>query len=307
MKVLITGGAGYIGSELARKLILLPEVKEIIIYDNLSRKNYNFFFLNPLPKEKITFIQGDILDSRTFSKVLEGVDIVYHLAANVTTPFASQDPHFFEQINHWGTADVVYAVEQSDVSKLIFTSSTSVYGASNDFIDTDFSPNPKTFYGISKLRAEQQVERLIGKSGVEVFILRCGNVYGFNSSMRFDAVINRFMFEANFQGKISIHGTGTQTRAFISVGALANALKQFTTDTLPPSGIYNVLDQNHSIVEIADTVKDVYPDLEMQFVNQHIPLRELKVKRDQWFEKFITIPHTDLKEALLEFKAAFSF
>src|SRR5262245_1850053 len=129
MKIFITGGAGYIGTELVNELAKNNSVEQIIVFDNLSRGNYNFFFGANSGNRKIKFIQGDILDSRKIRKELKGIDVVYHLAAKVTTPFANIDSHFFEQINHWGTAELIYALEESRVKKFIFTSSASVYGS----------------------------------------------------------------------------------------------------------------------------------------------------------------------------------
>ncbi|MFB6305522.1 MAG: NAD-dependent epimerase/dehydratase family protein, partial [Flavobacteriales bacterium] len=126
MKVLITGGAGYLGTELTRKLDNHPKVEEIIIYDNLSRQNFNLFIgNNKFSNGKVRFINGEILDSRSLKKVVEKVDTIYHLAAKVTTPFADQNPHFFEQTNHWGTAELAYAIENSDVTNVIHLSSVS--------------------------------------------------------------------------------------------------------------------------------------------------------------------------------------
>src|SRR6476660_9652676 len=122
MNVFITGGAGYIGTELVKELSERNDVKKILVYDNLSRGNFNFFIGQHSEGNKIKFIQGDILDSRKIRKELKGIDVVYHLAGKVTTPFANIDSHFFEQINHWGTAELIYAVEESDVKQLIFTS-----------------------------------------------------------------------------------------------------------------------------------------------------------------------------------------
>ena len=223
MRVLITGGAGYIGTVLTKNLVNYSEIDKIFIYDNLSRKNSNLFLGDRLPNaEKVELINGDILDLRKLKRVLRNVDVVFHLAARVSTPFANVDADFHEQVNHWGTAELVSAVEESAVKKFIFTSSTSVYGASDGYIDENQTPDPKTFYGISKLRGEEHVRRLQKK--MNALILRCANVYGYSRSMRFDAVINRFMFDANFSKRIQIHGNGKQHRAFVHVNVLIKAL-----------------------------------------------------------------------------------
>jgi len=174
MKILITGGAGYIGTELTYELEKNPQVKEIIIYDNLSRGNINLFIGQSKLSNKIKFVQGDILDTRLLKQTLKNIDVVYHLAAKVTTPFADQNAHFFEQVNHWGTAELVYAIEESNVKQFIYTSSASVYGASSQEADEGSVPNPRTFYGISKLRGEDHVNRLMAKD-TETYIIRCGN------------------------------------------------------------------------------------------------------------------------------------
>ena len=91
-----------------------------MIYDNLSKNHYNFFLGKQYDKpDKVSFVRGEILDSRLLKKTLEEIDVVVHLAAMVTTPFANTDPHFYEQVNHWGTAEVVYAIEKANISKLL--------------------------------------------------------------------------------------------------------------------------------------------------------------------------------------------
>lgn len=306
MKILITGGAGYVGTELTKSLVKCDTVSDVVIYDNLGRQNYNLFLGRRLENhEKVNFISGDILDSRKLRTVLEGVDVVYHLAARVTTPFANTDAHFHEQVNHWGTAEVVNAVEESNVKKFIYASSTSVYGSSKDFLNEDTIPNAKTFYGISKLRGEEHVRRLLKKK--KTYILRCGNVYGYSKSMRFDAVINKFMFDANFNNRISIHGDGKQSRSFISVGLLAEVMEKIIKHEVP-NGTFNVVDKNYSILDIVDVLKALYPLLEFIFVNQHLSLRDLKVSPDSKLREYINYGNSnDLKTELTEFKRRFSF
>ena len=306
MKVLITGGAGYIGTVLTKHLVRYPEVDKIIIYDNLSRKNSNLFLGDRLPNaQNVELIHGDILDLRKLSKVLKDVNVVFHLAARVSTPFANVDADFHEQVNHWGTSELVSAVEESDVDKFIFTSSTSVYGASDGFINEKHDPDPKTFYGISKFRGEEHVRRLQKKRNA--LILRCANVYGYSRSMRFDAVINRFMFDANFSKRIQIHGNGKQHRAFIHVNILIKSLIGCLFHPVP-SGTYNVVDKNIQILDVVDVLKEIYPELEFIFINQHLDLRQMKVDRYSKLREYVDFENQlSLKDELLDFKERFSF
>lgn len=304
MNILITGGAGYIGTELVRHLVTLPQVDHIIVYDNLSRGNYNLFMGNRLEAPKVKFVLGDMLDSRKLRKVLKGIDVVYHLAAKATTPFDNTDSHFYEQVNHWGTAELVYAVEESEVSKFIYTSSASVYGSSKDELDEQTIPNPGTFYGISKLRGESHVQRLSDK--YNPLIIRCGNVYGYSASMRFDAVINRFMFDANFNNRISINGNGKQYRSFINVDKVVDALAQVLLNNIP-SGIYNLTDKNLQMLDLVDVMKEIFPSLEFIFINQHLTLKEVKLNVKSKLLSYIDLPDTDLKQELISFKEKFAF
>ena len=233
------------------------------------------------------------------------MDVVIHLAARVSTPFANVEPDFHEQVNHWGTAELASGVEESNVKKFIFTSSTSVYGASADEITEESPTNPKSFYGISKLRAEDHIKRLMESTNSIIF--RCANVYGFSRSMRFDAVINKFMFDANFKNRIQIHGNGKQYRAFIHVNVLIQALMESLFCEIP-SGIYNLVDKNMQILEIVDVLKSIYPDLEFIFINQHLDLQPLRVNRTSKVRSYITFENeSSLMEELLDFKSRFAF
>jgi UDP-glucose 4-epimerase len=306
MKVLITGGAGYVGTKLVKRLVGESSIESILVYDNLTKGHYNFFLGDNFKnKQKIQAVTGDILDTRQLKKHMKEVDVVVHLAAVVTTPFANTDPHFYEQVNHWGTAEVVYCAEESDLSKFIYLSSTSVYGASDEVANEQTTPSPSTFYGISKLRGEEHANRLAEKQ--TTIILRGGNVYGYSKSMRFDAVINRFMFDANFTNRIQIFGNGKQSRAFIHVDHLTDSLAKTIIGNVK-SGTYNVVDKNLQILDIVDEIKEIYPDLEFLFSNQHMNLRELKISPESsLFSQIEKFKKTDLNSELLDFKERFAF
>lgn len=290
MNVLITGGAGYIGTELLKKLSDDPKVDKITIYDNLSKGNYALFTSHKFPNHNnIRFVQGELLDSRSLKKALEGVDVVYHLAAKVTTPYSDIDPHFFEQTNHWGTAELVYAIEESEVKQLIYASSIGVYGSSSVNINETTEPNPRTFYAISKYRGEEHVRRLQNK--ITTHIIRCGNVYGYSRSMRFDSVINKFVFESNFNNQISIHGNGKQSRAFIHIDLISRVFHQLMSIEAP-SGTFNLVEENLSVLDIVDTIKMLNPKLEFIFINQHLNLKSIMVSSDLELAKHLDIKST---------------
>lgn len=304
MNVLITGGAGYIGTELIYTLGELSEVDTIIVYDNLSRGNYNLFIGHKVASPKVKFIQGEILDSRKLRTVLKNVDVVFHLAAKVTTPFANTDGHIYEQTNHWGTAELTYALEESNVKQLIFLSSTGVYGNTTNPVNEETLPQPDSFYSISKLRAEQHIKRLADK--IKTIVIRLGNVYGYSKSMRFDAVINRFMFDAHFTKRITINGAGSQHRSFIHIDKTTDVLSKLLTADIP-AGTYNLTDKTLSILDIVEVIKAVYNDLESFFINQNYTGHNLEVERQSKLLEYIPLPESNLEEELKEFRKKFTF
>lgn len=306
MNVLVTGGAGYLGTEVIDKLILNPAVDELVVYDNLSRPNYNLFLAEKQKgSSKIRFVKGELLDSRGLKNALKNMDVVYHLAARVTTPFANSDAHMYEQINHWGTAELVYAVEESRVKRFIYTSSAGVYGSPELPADEGTTPNPKSLYAISKLRGEEHVRRLFSK--LDTYIFRCANVYGFNRSMRFDAVINKFVFEANFEKRITIHGDGEQSRSFIHIDLISDALANALTTELK-SGTYNLVDRSLKVMDIVDELKQLIPDMEFILINQHVQLSHLNISKNALVNQALGITNPkSFKEELKEFLARMSF
>lgn len=304
MNILVTGGAGYIGSSLIDTLSKRSDVEKIVVYDNLSRGNYNFFVFNKLDTSKIKFVQADLLDSRKLRQNLKGIDVVYHLAATVNSQIDSIDSHIFEQVNHWGTAELVYAVEESKVKKFVYVSSTAVYGGGRKNLNELEEANPRTFYGISKMRGEDHVKRLMDK--INTVIFRTGNVYGYSPSINFDGVLNKFLFDANFSGRISIHGNGRQSRPFIHIENVIEVLNGYL-DIEMPVGIYNLVHKNLQILDTVEVLKEIYPNLEFIFVNQHLAMRDIKIEQPEKLFQYIPFFAKDLKTELLEFKSKLAF
>lgn len=304
MNILITGGAGYVGFSVAMALCQAESVKKIFVYDNLSRHNESIFFTSFQHADKLEFVKADILDTRKLAKYVQESEIVIHLAARVTTPFANQEAHFFEQVNHWGTAEVVYAAESAAVRKFIYLSSTSVYGRTETPAFNTTVPQPQSYYGISKLRGEEHVNRLSSK--LNAITVRCGNVYGYSAALRFDAVINNFMLQAALDKRVTIQGTGMQIRAFSHIQEVVRMLVQVAIRDVP-SGTFHFVKKNLKINEIADAVEGVYPGLERIYINQHIAMVSQEVLQDTAFEKYIDVKETKLDQQLRAFKKYFTF
>ena len=303
MKILLTGGAGYIGNELVYRLSEETGIEEILVYDNLCKGNYNLFTgLRKVPGKNVRFLQADILDSRSLRSAMKGVDLVIHLAAKVPTPYADQDPHDFEQSNHWGTAEVVYAAEEESVGRFIYLSSQSVYGH-GEVKNTEHPRVPTSYYSISKMRGEEHVLRLMEK--VSVQLVRCANVYGYSKNLRVETEINQLVFDAHFSNRVSIHGDPEFTQTYISLYRLVEVLAQMVNQNVE-SDVYNLSHLSVSSMDMVEGLKVFYPGLETIFVDLHIPLHELTMQCD-WRLAPLLPDDTSIVEDLQKFKELFTF
>jgi len=275
VNILITGGAGYIGFSLVNELLSIDDVKKVVVYDNMISCSNQFFLHKFQHAEKLTFVSGDILDNKRLAEQLKGIDVVYHLAAKVTEPESDIDSHYFDQTNHWGTSILVDALEHIKPIKVIYISSIYVYGHHDDQITKDTSTTPKSFYGISKLRGEEQMKRL--KDLTELYTFRVANVFGINPCIRLDLLINKFLFESHFNRKINIWGNGSQIRAFVEVRSLARILVKPILGEVE-TGNHNLVEINMSINDLYVELSKIYPDLQYFYVNRHIRMNDINVK-----------------------------
>jgi UDP-glucose 4-epimerase len=229
LQVLVTGGAGFIGSHLVGQLIKMHE--SVIVYDNFDEyypnkeSNIHSYLENP----KFHLIRADILDYELLRRMMKGTDIVYHLAAQPGVGFSSIDPVKTNTINTTGTINVLRSAKETGVSRVIYASSSSVYGTPEYTpVDEEHPKRPVSIYGASKLAAEHYC-RIYGDQGLSVVTLRFHTVYG--PRQRPDMAIYKWT-KAILEGKSPvIYGDGNQSRDFTYVddvveGAISAATKE---------------------------------------------------------------------------------
>ena len=262
--ILVTGGAGYIGSQLIRDLAADPRFSDwtIRIYDNLQRQHY--CGLMDLPTDgRYEFVEGDILDRLNLGRAMHGVQAVVHLAAIVKTPLSFDHPEWTEQVNHWGTASVVDCALNEDVSRLLYVSSASVYGPGGPFRETD-TCRPIGPYAISKLKGENEATRS------RFTIVRLGTVFGNAPAMRFDGIANRLAYQVGVGRPMVIYGSGEQIRPLIHIRDASAVLRLCLADLRTEGEIINAVMINPSINQIARALQAIAPDTPMRYTDQDI-------------------------------------
>lgn len=298
MKVLITGGAGYLGCSLCERLSNNELVEEIVIYDNLSGGNYNVFSNTKIQGRKVRFVHANILNNQALSEAMKGCNVVYHLAGKVVNPDSDADSHYFEQVNNWGTANVVYEAIQAEVERFIFLSTVYVYGQGDEPKTINDLPTPNSFYGVSKLRGEKHLNTL--PQQMKHYVIRSGSVYGCNACTRFDILLNRLLFEAHHFDKVTITGEGNQIRPFIHLSKLTDSISQLIESDLP-SGTYNIVEHNASVMDMVTELIKLYPNLEYTHVNRHIKMKDIIVEPSAEIDKYIPFKHCVFTEEMSEF------
>jgi len=236
-RVAITGGAGFIGSNLAHEL---ATDNAIIIIDDLSTgRAENIAGLTD--KENVTFIQGSILDLHLLEDAFKGVDFVFHEAAIPSVPRSIEDPLSTNEVNITGTLNVLIAARDNKVKKVVFGSSSSVYGDTPTLPKTeDMTPNPQSPYALTKLVGEYYCRVFHQIYGLPTICLRYFNIYGprQDPNSQYAAVIPRFISRVWQDKSPIIYGDGEQTRdfTFIQDAIQANIVAAETDAT----GVFNV-------------------------------------------------------------------
>jgi nucleoside-diphosphate-sugar epimerase len=222
-KVLVTGGAGFIGSHLVDKL--LAEGFEVWALDNFSFGQMQNISCHADEKQ-FHLVQGDIRDFELVKSVVKDVDVVFHEAALVDTPLSIKNPLLFDEVNVDGTLNLLKASSESNVKRFIFASSAAVYGNSEPAKKKEIMlPKPISPYGVSKLAAENYVQVFNEVYGLETVCLRYFNVYGPRQGLTssYNGVITAFISQLLKKKPPIIHGDGNQTRDFVHVDDVVSA------------------------------------------------------------------------------------
>lgn len=222
-KVLVTGGAGFIGSHIVDRLV--AEGFEVTVLDDFwSGKMENIS--NCLNAKTLNLVRGDIRDVALVKKVVKDVDAVFHEAALVDVALSVKNPLLFNDVNVVGTLNLLKASVDSGVKRFVFPSSAAVYGDSKPTKKKEnMLPNPISPYGASKLAAENYVHAFNNLYGLQTVSLRCFNVYGSrqNPTSSYAGVIPAFISRLLKCKPPIIHGDGKQSRDFVSVDDVVSA------------------------------------------------------------------------------------
>jgi nucleoside-diphosphate-sugar epimerase len=268
--ILVTGGSGYIGSQLIRDLAVDTDFNDYVIriYDNLYRGNYHV--LMDLPKSGCyEFIEGDILDRLTLADAMKDVWAVVHLAAIVKTPVSFDNPQLTEQVNHWGTAMVVDQSVEASVERFIYACSSSVYGPGGPFFEDD-PCGPVGPYSSSKLKGEQVVMGAGQDRGLHVTSLRMGTSFGYSPGVRFEAFTNHLSYLAGIGKSLIVHGDGRQKRPLIHIRDTSNALLFCLKEDSTKGQTLNMVMGNYSVLDVVNIIRQVVPDIPVRYTDQDV-------------------------------------
>jgi UDP-glucose 4-epimerase len=265
MNILITGGAGFLGSALAHRLV--RQGHHVRVLDDLSTGEPG-----TLPAEA-HFTRGDINDRPKLWTLLQDVDIVYHLAARVSVPESILFPRDYNTVNVGGTVTLMEAVRDVGIKRLILISSGAVYGdqAAQPLTEDSF-PSPRSPYAVSKLAAEYYVRTLGAISKIETVCLRVFNAYGPGQHFppSHAPVIPNFLRQSLRNGTLVMHGDGSQTRDYVFVEDVVNAMATAATAAGIDQMVINVgSGQETSIRDLVKMVLDITGGRPEVIVNPH--------------------------------------
>jgi dTDP-glucose 4,6-dehydratase len=259
-RILVTGGAGFIGSHIVDRL--LSEDFEVTAYDDMSFGRPENLSQNKCRKE-FHFVRGDIRDCKLLRNTLKNVDAVFHEAALVSVARSIKEPLLTNDLNIVGTLNVLKAASDQGVKRFVFASSAAVYGNTpSKKISEDVAPNPVSPYGVSKVTGELYAKYFYKVHGLETVSLRCFNAYGprqtLDSQSPYSGVITIFLNKLLSGVSPTIFGDGEQTRDFVYVEDVVQANMLALNSKNAAGEIFNVGNGvSVSVNEVAETLNNI--------------------------------------------------
>lgn len=298
MKILVTGGAGFIGSNLVKRLV--EDGHEVVVLDNLLRGNkidHEIF-------KKITFLNNDIRDQDAVEKASKGCEIVFHLAAILGVDIVADAPVETMDVETVGMRNVVNAALNNGVRKILYASTSGIYGhsAMEKSVDEEIMVDPRTSYAMAKRYNEIYLSALNEEKGIQSIALRFFNVYGHNQDNRM--VIPRF-FEQALKGEpITVFSKGLQTRDFTYIDDTVESCVRLMHKDVKFE-IFNIANENElSVLDLANKIKKILNSpSEIIFIEAPDKRYDYEVERrvgssQKLFEHVQYKPGTPLEEGL---------
>ena len=300
-KVLVTGGAGYIGSHMV--LALLDAGYSPLILDNFSTGHYKNI-AHIVDNTNFTFIDGDIRDFNVCQEVTKYVDVVLHQAALGSVPRSIKDPRTTNDVNVSGFLNIMEASRQNGVERFIYASSSSVYGIKEEeSVTEDLKAEPITDYSKFKLECENIL--LNHEGNFHKTIIRPATVCGYSERQRLDVIVNILTNHAYFNKKIIIHG-GEQLRPNIHIDDMSESyIHVINNSKISDNEIFNVGDENHSVSKLAEMVKEACPYAEL-IKEKVIDQRSYKISSEKIYNKIGFKTRKTIKDAIDDLVKAFS-
>lgn len=271
MKIVVTGALGHIGSYVVRDLALQFPGSEIVMIDSLLTQRLPSLFNLPT-LARYRFVEGDVT-AKDLRSQLEAADVVVHLAAITDAAGTVDRAEQLEANNYVGTSTVAQACADTG-ARLIALSSTSVYGTQNAVVAEDCSPEelrPQSPYATTKLKEEALVAQLAAGGGLRAITFRFGTIFGVSPGMRFHTAVNKFCWQAALGQPITVWRTAyDQKRPYLDLVDAARAIAFVIRQDLFDGRVYNALTANVTVRQIVDRIREVVPDVEVQFVDSRI-------------------------------------
>ena len=237
MKIVVTGGAGFIGLHLVNNL--LKKENQITILDNFSNSDKNLTKI--LQHKNLKIIEGDIRKINDVNNCLKKQDIVIHLAAKISVNQSILNPSETFEVNVDGTKNVLEACKKNNIKKIIIASSAAVYGegGSGMKLKENTKTDPISPYGKSKLIMEQEIEKnLLKYNKLDCIILRFFNIFGVGQTSEYAGVITKFVKRISSDEPLEIFGDGMQTRDFVSIHDIVESINAAIKNG--KNGTYNI-------------------------------------------------------------------